>query len=49
MRNILYAKIKEKGLVDNSAIYGFVDSAELNNKGATIAELKAEQDEIIKF
>ena len=47
----LDAKIKQKGLVDKSPIAGFLSNAELDNKVAALtkAELKAEQDKIIKL
>ena len=48
----LDAKIKQKQLVDKSAIAGFINNADLNKKVATLAtkaELKAEQDKIIKL
>ena len=48
----LDAKIKEKELVDKSAIAGFINNGNLNKKVATLAtnaELKAEQNKIIKL
>ena len=48
----LDAKIKQNQLVDKSAIAGFINNAGLNKKVATLAtkaELKAEQDKIIKL
>ena len=44
--------IKSKILVDKSAISGFINNADLDNKvatSATKAELKAEKDKIIKL
>ena len=52
MRNILDAKIKEKVLIDKSAISGFVNNADLNKKVVTLAkkvELKAGQNKTIKL
>ena len=43
--------MKEKGLVDKSDISGFIDSSGLDKKLATLAtkaDLKAEQDKIVK-
>ena len=51
-RNILDAKIKEKVLIDKSAISGFVNNADLNKKVVTLAtkvELKAGQNKTIKL
>ena len=48
----LDAKIKQKKLVDKSAIAGFINNPDFNEKIATIAtkaELKTEQDKIIKL
>ena len=48
----LDAKIKQKELIDKSAIAGFINNADLNNKvaaWATQTQLKAEQDKIIKL
>ena len=48
----LDAKIKQKELVDKSAIAGFINNPDFNEKIATIAtkaELKTEQDKIIKL
>ena len=36
MRDILCTKIKEKGLVDKSAISGFINNADLNKKSSEI-------------
>ena len=36
MRDILCTKVKEKGLVDKSAISGFINNADLNNKSSEI-------------
>ena len=47
MSQTLNAKIKQKELVDKSAIAGFINNADLNKKIATLAikaELKPEQD-----
>ena len=44
--------MKEKGLVDKSDISGFIDSSGLDKKLATLAtkaDLKAEQDKIVKL
>ena len=52
IRNILDAKIKEKVLIDKSAISGFVNNADLNKKVVTLAtkvELKAGQNKTIKL
>ena len=52
MHNILDAKIKEKVLIDKSAISGFVNNADLNKKVVTLAtkvELKAGQNKTIKL
>ena len=49
-RNIIDARIKEKGLVGIPTIAGFKDNADLNKKLeklTTKAELKVEQDEIV--
>ena len=49
---LLVIAIKSKILVDKSAISGFINNADLDNKVATLAtkaELKAEQDKIIKL
>ena len=51
MTNIPDAKIKNKKLVNESDISGFIDNSDLNKtikKLATKAELKAEQDKIAK-
>ena len=51
-RNILDAKIKEKELVDESAITGFINNSDWNKEVATLAtkaELKAEEDKIVKL
>ena len=51
----LIKKIKQKGLVSKSDIAGFINNADLDIKKkkvatlATEAELKAEQDKIIKL
>ena len=48
----LDAKIKQKGLVDKSAIYGFINNTDLDRRVATLAKkakLKAEQERIKKF
>ena len=48
----LNVKIKQKGLVDKSAISGFINNADLNKKVATLAakaELNAEEDKVIKL
>ena len=48
--NIVATNIKSEGLVDKSAICGFINNADLDKKKvatlATKAELKAEQDKI---
>ena len=49
---ILHAKIKQKKLVDKSAIAGFINNTDLNRKVATPATkagLKAKQDKIGKL
>ena len=49
---ILHAKIKQKKLVDKSAIAGFINNTDLNRKVATPATkagLKAKQDKIAKL
>ena len=49
---ILYAKKKEKGLLNKSDIYSPVKNSDLNTKLATLAtktKLKAEQDKIVKL
>ena len=49
---MLNKKIKEKKLVDKSAISGFIDNSDLDIKVAilaTKAELKAEPDKIVKL
>ena len=49
---VLDTKMKEKGLVDKSDISGFIDSSGLDKKLATLAtkaDLKAEQDKIVKL
>ena len=46
------AKVKEKKLVDESNIFGFIDNFDLYRKVAKLevkAELKAEQDKIVKL
>ena len=51
-KDIVANNIKSKELVDKSAIAGFISNAELDRKVATLAtkaELKAEQDKIIKL
>ena len=51
-KEIFGAKIKEKGLVDKSDISNLVKIFDLNTKFATLtakAELKSEQDKIVKF
>ena len=48
----LNVKIKQKGLVDKSAISGFINNADLNKKVATLAakaELNTEEDKVIKL
>ena len=48
----LDANIKQKGLVDKSAIAGFINNNDLDNTVATLptkAELKAGQDKIIQL
>ena len=48
----LNVKIKQKGLVDKSAISGFINNADLNKKVVTLAakaELNAEEDKVIKL
>ena len=50
MPDILYAKIKDKSLVDKSALSGFTKNADLNKKDTTLAtkaKLKTEKDKII--
>ena len=45
-------KIKQKGLIDKSEIFGFISNADLGKKVATLAtkaKLKAEQYKIIKL
>ena len=52
MGQMLDAKIKEKELVDKSAIAGLINNADLNKKVATLAtkaELKEGQDKIVKL
>ena len=49
---ILYAKKKEKGLLNKSDIYSLVKNSDLNTKLAKLAtktKLKAEQDKIVKL
>ena len=49
---ILYAKIKQNKLVNKSDTSNCVKNSELNAKLATLvtkAELKSEQDKIVKF
>ena len=49
---LLDAKIKEKKLVDESNIFGFIDNFDLYRKVARLepkAELKAEQDKTVKL
>ena len=51
-KEILDAKIKEKGLVDKSDISNFIKNSDLNTKPAALAtqaKLKAEQDKIVKL
>ena len=51
-KDIVANNIKNKELVDKSAIAGFINNADLDKKIAilgTKAELKAEQDKIIKL
>ena len=51
-RNILDGKLKEKELVDESAIIGFINNADWNKEVVTLAtktELKAEEDKIVKL
>ena len=48
----LNAKVKQKRLVDKCPIAGFINNADLDKKAATLAtkaDLKAEQDKIIKL
>ena len=52
MSDILSTKIIEKGLVDKSSISNLKKNSDLNTKVATLAtkaELKTEQDKIVKF
>ena len=52
IKAILYAKKKEKGLLNKSDIYSLVNNYDLNTKLATLAtktKLKAEQDKIVKL
>ena len=51
MNEIIGNKMKEKELVKKSDISGFINNSDLDNKIATLAtkaELKAEQDKIVK-
>ena len=51
-KDIVTERIKEKGLVDKSAISGFINNTDLNQKVVTLAtkaELKAEKNKIIKL
>ena len=48
----LDAKIKQKELVDKSAVAGFINNTDLNKKVAALAqkpELKAVKDKIVKL
>ena len=48
----LNAKIKQKGLVDKSAVAGFINNTDLNKKVVALAkkpELKAVNDKIVKL
>ena len=48
----LNAKIKQKGLVDKSAVAGFINNTDLNKKVVALAkkpELKAVKDKIVKL
>ena len=48
----LNAKIKQKGLVDKSAVAGFINNIDLNKKVVALAkkpELKAVKDKIVKL
>ena len=52
MNEISDNKIKEKKLVNESYITGFINSSDLDQKITTLktkAELKAEQDKIVKL
>ena len=52
MNDMLDAKIKEKNVVDESNISGFIDNFDLYRKIARLAakaELKAEQDKTVKL
>ena len=52
MNEISDNKIKEKKLVNESCITGFINSSDLDQKITTLktkAELKAEQDKIVKL
>ena len=49
MQNILDVKVKEKELMDKSALPGYINNADLNKKVSTLAmkvDLKSEQDKI---
>ena len=49
-QNILDVKVKEKELMDKSALPGYINNADLNKKVSTLAmkvDLKSEQDKII--
>ena len=51
-KSIVYNSIKSKSLVDESAISEFINNSDLDRKLATLAtkaELKDEQDKIIRF
>ena len=51
-KDIVAKNIKNKELVDKSDIAGFINNSDLDKKVATLAtkaELKAEQDKIIKL
>ena len=48
-QNILDVKVKEKELMDKSALPGYINNADLNKKVSTLAmkvDLKSEQDKI---
>ena len=52
MGETLFAKIKEKGLLDRSSISNLIKNSDLKTKlatSATAAELKPQQDKIVKL